>query len=142
MSCFVSGWLWVMGVFTVWRWMSWIYGFIVNDMIFAYNIVMFIAWFVFNVINPFAFACIHSLYLELNDLTKIQDLAKLKVVFFSQQDFVSVASQNIKKNMTLTDGHNEFPASFPGSQRLWVAPHFSLRKQVTGWGKNHAVIII
>ena len=68
-----------MGLFTVWRWVSWLYGSVVNDMIFAYNIVMFIAWFVFNVVNPFAFACIYSLYLELNDLTKIQDLAKLKV---------------------------------------------------------------
>ena len=73
------GWLWSMGIFTVWRLLAFVYCNIVNDLIFAYNIVMFIAWFVFNIINVFAFVCIWSLYLELNDLTKIQDLAKLKV---------------------------------------------------------------
>lgn len=68
-----------MGFFTVFRWVAWMYCSIVNDMIFAYNIVMFIVWFVFNILNPMAFVCIYSLYLELNDLTKIQDLARLKV---------------------------------------------------------------
>ena len=48
-------------------------------MIFAYNIIMLIAWFFFNVINVFSFLCIYSLYLELTDLTKLQDLARLKV---------------------------------------------------------------
>ncbi len=71
-------WLWTMAFFTVWRIVSWVYGSIVNDLIFAYNIIMFVAWLVFNVLNPLAFICIYSLYLELNDLTKIQDLAKLK----------------------------------------------------------------
>ncbi|TRY73877.1 hypothetical protein TCAL_15746 [Tigriopus californicus] len=51
---------------------------IVNDMIFSYNIVMFIAWLVFNILNLLSCACIFSLYLELNDLTKLQDLARLK----------------------------------------------------------------
>ncbi len=135
-SGFFSGWLWVMGIFTVWRWMSWIYGSIVNDMIFAYNIVMFIAWFVFNIINPFAFTCIYSLYLELNDLTKIQDLAKLKVSFFCRNTFASLAFQNIfcfiqyLFPVFFVDGHDEFPSSFPSCQCLWITAHVSLCKQV------------
>jgi hypothetical protein len=52
---------------------------IVNDMIFAYNILMLLVWFFVNIANVFAFVCIYSLYLELNDLTKLQDLARLKV---------------------------------------------------------------
>jgi hypothetical protein len=48
-------------------------------MIFAYNILMLIVWFFFNILNVLAFICIYSLYLELSDLTKLQDLARLKV---------------------------------------------------------------
>ena len=48
-------------------------------MIFAYNILMLIVWFFFNIMDVFSFICIYSLYLELTDLTKLQDLARLKV---------------------------------------------------------------
>ena len=68
-----------MAFFTPWKWLVWLYAGIVNDIIFAYNIVMLIAWLFFNVLNTASFICIWSLYLELNDLTKLQDLAKLKV---------------------------------------------------------------
>ena len=68
-----------MGIFTPWKWVAWAYAAIVNDMIFAYNIVMFIFWIIFNILNILSFICIYSLYLELNDLTKLQDLARLKV---------------------------------------------------------------
>ena len=68
-----------MAFFTPWKWLAWLYAIIVNDNIFAYNIIMLIAWFIFNILNTASFICIYSLYLELNDLTKLQDLAKLKV---------------------------------------------------------------
>ena len=68
-----------MAFFTPWKWVAWLYAIIVNDNIFAYNIIMLIAWFIFNILNTASFICIYSLYLELNDLTKLQDLAKLKV---------------------------------------------------------------
>ena len=55
---------------------------IVNDMIFAYNIIMLIAWFFFNVVNVFSFLCVYSLYLELNDLTHLEDQQRLKVSRF------------------------------------------------------------
>ena len=74
-----SGWLYIMAFFTPWKWLAWLYAGIVNDIIFGYNILMLIAWFGFNVLNTASFICIWSLYLELNDLTKLQDLAKLKV---------------------------------------------------------------
>ena len=48
-------------------------------MIFAYNILMLIVWFFFNIVNVMAFICIYSLYLELSGLTKLQDFARLKV---------------------------------------------------------------
>ena len=65
-------------------------------MIFAYNIIMLIAWFFFNVINVFSFLCIYSLYLELTDLTKLQDLARLKVsiFFIGWWNLLKIGTQN------------------------------------------------
>ena len=66
-------------------------------MIFAYNIIMLIAWFFFNVINVFSFLCIYSLYLELTDLTKLQDLARLKVrkkIFFGWRNLKKIELKN------------------------------------------------
>ena len=78
-----------MGIFTPWRIIAWTYAAVVNDMIFAYNIIMFIAWLIFNILNVLSFICIYSLYLELNDLTKIQDLARLKVIFLKSLSFIT-----------------------------------------------------
>ena len=77
-----KGWLYTMGTFTVWKIIAWGFSCIVNDPIFAYHIIMAIAWLFFNVLNVFSFLCVHSLYLELSDLTKLQDLARLKVTLF------------------------------------------------------------
>ncbi len=74
-----KGWLISMGFFAPWKIVAWAFAGIVNDMIFAYNIIMLIAWFFFNIADVISFLCIYSLYLELKDLTKLQDLARLKV---------------------------------------------------------------
>jgi len=74
-----KAWLYTMGIFTCWKWVAWGFGFIVNDMIFIYNIIMTFAWFFFNILNVLSFLCVYSLYLELNDLTKLQDMARLKM---------------------------------------------------------------
>lgn len=74
-----KGWLWTMGIFAPWKIIAWVFAGIVNDIIFAYNIIMLIAWFFFNILDVCAFLCIYSLYLELNDLTHLQDLARLKM---------------------------------------------------------------
>jgi len=72
-------WLWTMGIFAPFKVVSWAFSGIVNDMIFVYNVLMLLAWFGFNIINCFGWVCIYSLYLELRDLSKLQDLAKLKM---------------------------------------------------------------
>ena len=72
-------WLWTMGLFAPFKVVAWGFSGIVNDMIFVYNVLMVLAWFGFNIINCFGWTCIYSLYLELRDLSKLQDLAKLKV---------------------------------------------------------------
>merc|ERR1711953_308279 len=78
-----KGWLWIMGIFTPWKILAWGFAGIVNDMIFAYNIIMLIAWFFFNVINVFSFLCVYSLYLELTDLTNLDHAHMLKAATMS-----------------------------------------------------------
>ena len=48
-------------------------------MIFVYNVLMLLVWFGLNILNCFSWVVIYSMYLELGDLSKIQDLARLKV---------------------------------------------------------------
>jgi len=74
-----KAWLISMGIFTPWRVVAWVYAFIVNDMIFAYHIIMFFVWLFFNIINVMAWMVMYSLYLELTGISQLEDMAKLKM---------------------------------------------------------------
>lgn len=72
-------WLYAFGVFILFRAVAFIFASIVNDMIFAYNILMCLIWIVFTVSGVYGWLLVYSLYLELSDLTKLEDLAHLRV---------------------------------------------------------------
>lgn len=72
-------WLVAFAVFTIFRLLAFLFFSIVNDMIFAYNILMCLLWCVFTVVNLYGWLLVYSLYLELSDLTKLEDLAHLRV---------------------------------------------------------------
>ncbi|CAL8115860.1 unnamed protein product [Orchesella dallaii] len=72
-------WLICMLVFASWRLLAFIFCAVVNDMIFAYNIIMTLFWIVFTVVNFLGWAAVYSLFLELSDLTKLEDLAHLRM---------------------------------------------------------------
>jgi len=74
-----KSWLVTMGIFTPWRIVAWAYGTIVNDMIFGYHILTFLTWLVFNVLNVLAWIVMYSLYLELTGISRLEDMAKLKM---------------------------------------------------------------
>jgi len=74
-----QSWLVTMGLFTPWRIVAWVYACIVNDMIFGYHIVMFFAWLLFNILNVLSWMVMYSLYLELTGISKLEDMAKLKM---------------------------------------------------------------
>jgi len=80
-----TGWLWTMGIFTPWKILAWGYAGVVNDWIFAYNYIMFIIWFFFNIIDVYSFICMYSLYLELSGITKLEDMTKLKMQTMSSR---------------------------------------------------------
>ncbi|CAF4888274.1 unnamed protein product [Pieris macdunnoughi] len=72
-------WLYAFGVFILFRAVAFIFASIVNDMIFAYNILMCLFWIVFTVSGIYGWLLVYSLYLELADLTKLEDLAHLRM---------------------------------------------------------------
>merc|ERR1712113_976713 len=79
-----KSWLISMGIFTPWRVIAWVYAFIVNDMIFAYHIIMFFVWLIFNIVNIMSWMVMYSLYLELTGISKLEDMAKLNIDFSSR----------------------------------------------------------
>ncbi|XP_041971147.1 uncharacterized protein LOC121727389 [Aricia agestis] len=72
-------WLYTFGVFLLFRFVAFVFASIVNDMIFAYNILMCLFWIVFTVVGVYGWLLVYSLYLELSDLTKLEDLAHLRM---------------------------------------------------------------
>ena len=52
---------------------------IVNDLYFAYNVLMVLLWCVFVLVSLYGWCVVYSLFLELTDLTKLEDLAHLRV---------------------------------------------------------------
>ncbi|XP_049883917.1 uncharacterized protein LOC126379258 [Pectinophora gossypiella] len=72
-------WLYSFGVFILFRFVAFIFAAIVNDMIFAYNVLMCLCWIVFCVAGAYGWVLVYSLYLELADLTKLEDLAHLRM---------------------------------------------------------------
>lgn len=76
-------WIYVFGVFTVFRFLAFLFFSIVNDTIFAYNYLMCLLGTIFFVCSVYGWVLVYSLYIELSDLTKLEDLAHLRVSFLS-----------------------------------------------------------
>ncbi|KAK4877915.1 hypothetical protein RN001_010421 [Aquatica leii] len=72
-------WLVAFGIFTVFRIMAYLFFSIVNDMIFGYNIMMCIIWTVVIIVSVYGWVVVYSLYIELHDLTRLEDLAHLRI---------------------------------------------------------------
>ena len=72
-------WLYSFAIFTIFRIFAFIFFSIVNDMIFAYNIMMCLLWIAFSALSVYGWMVVYSLYIELGELTKLEDLAHLRV---------------------------------------------------------------
>ncbi|KAJ8972851.1 hypothetical protein NQ317_010274 [Molorchus minor] len=72
-------WLYTFAVFTAFRLLAFLFFSIVNDLIFAYNVLMCLLWTVFIVCSVYGWILVYSLYIELVDLTKLEDLAHLRI---------------------------------------------------------------
>lgn len=74
-----TSWLTVMGVFVIWKVLAWVYGSIVNDMIFGYHIFTLVIWMALSTAGAFSWAVVYSLYLQLTSITKIETSARMKM---------------------------------------------------------------
>lgn len=72
-------WLYSFAVFAVFRLFAFLFASIVNDLIFGYNITMTLLWSIFSIINIYGWVLNYSLYLELQNLSKIEDYAHLRM---------------------------------------------------------------
>ncbi|CAG0890155.1 unnamed protein product [Darwinula stevensoni] len=75
----IRPWLWCMLLFTGWRVFALVFASLVNDLVFGYHQAMLWLWLIFIVLNAYGWLVVYSLYMELCDLTRLEDLAKLKV---------------------------------------------------------------
>lgn len=72
-------WLYAFAAFTSFRILATIFFGIVNDLIFAYNILMLLIWILICAGCVYGWLVVYSLYLELVSLTKLEDLAHLRM---------------------------------------------------------------
>ncbi|XP_065223342.1 uncharacterized protein LOC135847635 [Planococcus citri] len=75
----IPPWLYSFAAFTIFRFVAWVFVSIVNDQIFFYNITMLLLWGCFTALNVYGWLLVYSLYLELSDLSKLEDLAHLRM---------------------------------------------------------------
>lgn len=72
-------WLITMTIFICFRTFAIIFQSIANDLYFTYHQAMLLLWFISIPIDVFALLIVYSNYQELSDITKIEDMAKLKM---------------------------------------------------------------
>jgi len=72
-------WLFASAIFFLWRIVAICFASIVNDMIFGYHIAMCLIWIVLILLGILGWIIVYSLFLELSDLTKLEDLAHLRM---------------------------------------------------------------
>ncbi|KAG8190709.1 hypothetical protein JTE90_004212 [Oedothorax gibbosus] len=72
-------WLLAMFLFTVWRLIAIFYRSIVNDLYFSYHQAMLVIWIMLCAANVFMWLIVLSNYQELADITRLEDMAKLKM---------------------------------------------------------------
>ncbi|XP_034946892.1 uncharacterized protein pasi2 [Chelonus insularis] len=72
-------WLICFAGFTLFRFLAFLFFSIVNDLIFSYNIMMCLLWLIFLCFSVYGWLVVYSLYIELCDLTRLEDLAHLRI---------------------------------------------------------------
>lgn len=75
----IMPWLYSFAIFTSFRILATIFFGIVNDLIFAYNILLLLVWIAICAFSVYGWLVVYSLYVELVSLTKLEDLAHLRV---------------------------------------------------------------
>lgn len=75
----MEAWLWSVGVVTIFRTLVVIYSSIVNDLVFGYHIVILLFGLLLLAGNIYAWLVVHSFYHELCEVTRLEDVARVKI---------------------------------------------------------------
>lgn len=111
-------WLWSFGVFIGFRFLAFLFFAIVNDLIFFYNITTVMLWIVMLTVSIYGWLVVYSLYLELSQLTKLEDLAHLRVRLDVLHNSVNMSSLNISK--FFLDGNDAVAQRFSRTISGWL----------------------
>jgi len=128
-------WLWTMGIFTPWKIVCWVYAAIVNDMMCcssSYHVLMFLVWLVLNVANVLAWSVMYSLYLELEGISKLEGMAKMKMDTLSSRAGSLYGSRPTSPALRSGGGSLPRGGGAPGSE--WSGPASSYGHHVPGRG--------
>jgi len=87
-------WLRAMGVFIIIRTITLFFQSVVNDLYFGYHQAMLLIWLFLTGCNVFAFLIVVSNFQELSNITKLEDMAKLKMSTLSSLN----ASRSLSRN--------------------------------------------
>lgn len=115
-------WLWAYGIFLGFRFFAFLFFAIVNDLIFAYNIMMTILWIMIIAVSLYGWLLIYSLYLELSDLTKLEDLAHLRVRLNLKFYYLCINKYFI---CFLKDGNNAIFECINSSFTCWITANYT-----------------
>lgn len=88
-------WIAAMGVFIVVRTVTLFFQSIVNDLYFGYHQAMLIIWLLLLAADVFAFLIVVSNYQELSNITKLEDMAKLKMSTLSSLNTRSLSHHSL-----------------------------------------------
>ncbi|XP_067141760.1 uncharacterized protein pasi2 [Centruroides vittatus] len=103
-------WLIAIVLFTSWRFVGTFFRSLVNDLYFSYHQAMLVIWILLMVANVFFGLVVLSNYQELSNITRLEDMAKLKVGTLSSLS----ASISRHSSESMKNAHN-FTSSPKGS---------------------------
>lgn len=128
-----KNWIRAMALFIVIRTLSLLFQSIVNDLYFLYHQSMLLFWFIINTLNVFAFLVVVSNYQELTNITRLEDMARLKLSTISSLNAsrsLSHHSLDSCKGANYVNSHPSPSVSLHGTPAL-------LRGSTTSDSYNH-----
>jgi len=115
-------WLICMALFVIWRLVSFVYWSVVNDMMFSYHITIVVLWVLITIVNVFSWVVVYSNYQELSDITRLEDMAKLKMGTMSSLNMSHGSHHQSIHSMHSMPSHG---GSHAGSHATTPSPHAS-----------------
>lgn len=128
-------WLWVMTIFVCFRTIAILFQSIANDLYFTYHQMMLLIWFILIPINIFLLLVVYSNYQELSDITKIEDMAKLKMSTLSSlqgsRTFSHMSNQSLDSTYRMQHygalvNSNPSPSYMRAAANINQQPHYGL----------------